>query len=61
MSEGNPDFLFEKYQKILKENVGISFPHTRVALYLPMWGKCVGSPQNSIFPVGIELSSIVGM
>ena len=26
-----------------------------------MWGQIVGIPQNGIFPVGIELSSIVGM
>ncbi len=32
-----------------------------VHLYLPMWGQIMGIPQNSIFPVGIELSSIVGM
>ena len=25
----------------------------RVALYLPMWGEFVGSPQNIIFPVWI--------
>ncbi len=32
-----------------------------VHLDLPMWGQIVGIPQNGIFPVGIELSSIVGM
>ncbi len=32
-----------------------------VHLDLPMWGQMVGIPQNGIFPVGIELSSIVGM
>ena len=31
------------------------FHHVGVALYLPMWGEFVGSPQNSIFPMGIDL------
>ncbi len=62
------NFWIKKFWSTFKALRGIGGVFTklhklqgRVALYLPMLGECVGSPQNSIFPVGIELSPIVGM